>query len=795
MRHATGTFSRKKLKGLKVEGAPYSQGALIAGRYLVKDAIGAGPHGHVFRAQDKEIDVEVAIKVVTPKLVQTPDERRAFSKEIRLARKLSHQHLVRVYEDGEDQERPYFTMQYLDGLPLRRIIDLRKEKGQHFKVREVDPILSQIAAALDSAHKVGPHSDVRPENVIILPDLLKLTDFGLGLAIPRRPFANALKASRADAYLAPEYLHDGEVDGRADVYALGVLVGEMLAGVLPDGVAPSLRALNPEVPERIDAVYQRAVNPNALARFTRPTDLAGEFSEIAKTLPPPRPPSVKRPPAPEAARPRPTPMAAAPAVTGQVAKIARKPPPPPPEAIREPSNGSKGPAALEIVQPLPPPPVPSSEAPFLAKAQRPDSSRGSSPGLPAVEPRAAEPQAHRRPESTTRGLPLPRPLPRRRSRKSTAWLVGLIVVGVGAGAGGGVFILDLLNQPPEGRTAPPAPPPPVAEVPRPVEPPKPIVPPPPTAEELAKRAEQERIDKEAKAAEEEKKRVEDQEAERKRAEEARIEEEKKLAEEEKKKKAEEAKKRAETRKLVEAPRKPREPEHVAERPPPEPEKPLPRAPAVAVATPEERGEEEAAPVKQAGGTCPAGTKLIAAGSFRMGSSKDDPMMGFDEKALAVTETADYCIDLYEWPNQRGATPKSNVSYNQAEQLCRGKGKRLCTEEEWERACKGTGGSSRYPYGAAFDPDACNTRDADDADRMLAESGRFSRCRSGWGVSDLSGNLSEWTGTRFGPDVTERAVKGGAFNRPDYDTRCATRKPTSPDTREAALGFRCCADPR
>lgn len=157
MRQATATFSRRRPTSSSIEGAPYKPGDLVSNRYLIKDIVGIGPLGFVFRAHDKEIDVEVALKVINPKLCQTADERKGFAKQMRLSRKLSHPNLVRVYEEGEDQDRPYYTSQYLDGLTLRKIIDLRLQKGQFFSLREIEPILAQIAAALDGAHKVGPH--------------------------------------------------------------------------------------------------------------------------------------------------------------------------------------------------------------------------------------------------------------------------------------------------------------------------------------------------------------------------------------------------------------------------------------------------------------------------------------------------------------------------------------------------------------------------------------------------------------------------------------------------------------
>jgi formylglycine-generating enzyme required for sulfatase activity len=190
--------------------------------------------------------------------------------------------------------------------------------------------------------------------------------------------------------------------------------------------------------------------------------------------------------------------------------------------------------------------------------------------------------------------------------------------------------------------------------------------------------------------------------------------------------------------------------------------------------------------------CPGGMALVPTGHFRRGSHRDDPAMGFDEKAATHVEVQAYCIDLFEYPNAAGSKPRVQVNYLSAEASCRAQSKRLCTEEEWERACKGPR-NARYPYGNAFDPSVCNTRDAEDEARPLAPSGAFARCRSGYGVADLSGNVAEWTSSSFVPGAAERAVKGGASDRAESDARCAARKSAPPGGARPRLGFRCCAD--
>jgi formylglycine-generating enzyme required for sulfatase activity len=123
-----------------------------------------------------------------------------------------------------------------------------------------------------------------------------------------------------------------------------------------------------------------------------------------------------------------------------------------------------------------------------------------------------------------------------------------------------------------------------------------------------------------------------------------------------------------------------------------------------------------------------------------------------------------------------------------ESACRKSGRAL---HRWSgRVTKGPY-NARFPY-AAFDAKACNTQDENGADRPVSDAGASPRCRSGFGVYDLSGNVAEWTSTD-GPGG--KVTKGGAANRPDFDSRCGARKGKGAGTRDDFLGFRCCADPK
>jgi serine/threonine protein kinase len=128
---------------------------VIAGRYRIIELIGQGGVGAVYRARDNEVDVDVALKGVSPNLLQTEEEQKQFSKAVKAARKLQHPNIVRLYDEGSHLQpsRRFFTMKLLEGLTLRKIIRLRHDKQQAFSPEELGPIFHQLGEALDYAHK------------------------------------------------------------------------------------------------------------------------------------------------------------------------------------------------------------------------------------------------------------------------------------------------------------------------------------------------------------------------------------------------------------------------------------------------------------------------------------------------------------------------------------------------------------------------------------------------------------------------------------------------------------------
>ena len=166
--------------------------------------------------------------------------------------------------------------------------------------------------------------------------------------------------------------------------------------------------------------------------------------------------------------------------------------------------------------------------------------------------------------------------------------------------------------------------------------------------------------------------------------------------------------------------------------------------------------------------CPAGMRKISTSTTRTVAGHK------------VIEKGAFCIEPYEFPGA-GQKPKVNVDWFGATRACEGRGRRLCTSSEWKRACGGA-----YPYGKTYDPSACNTMGENGEEHDIKPSGTMKKCKSGYGIYDMSGNVSEWT--------ADKTINGGNAVNDDASAKCS-RSPKRLESSPASyVGFRCCADP-
>jgi hypothetical protein len=187
---------------------------------------------------------------------------------------------------------------------------------------------------------------------------------------------------------------------------------------------------------------------------------------------------------------------------------------------------------------------------------------------------------------------------------------------------------------------------------------------------------------------------------------------------------------------------------------------------------------------------------IPSGTLRAGSPLDEvPRLADVELPGTEIPLGGFYIDALPWPNEVGAIPSTNVARDEAGRLCATKGKRLCSELEWERACKGPD-NVRYEYGITYDSRVCAAgQPADSAARH--PSGDRAACHSAFGVREMHGGASEWTDSSWGRGSNRNAgvLRGGNDPAGEIASRCAFARPVAPESRSPSTGFRCCAGPR
>ncbi|MEX2182477.1 MAG: protein kinase [Gemmatimonadaceae bacterium] len=257
-------------------------GSRFAGRYEVKEILGEGGMGTVFKAVDTELGEVIAIKTLKGDFLdQDPTALERFKSEIRLARRISHRNVVRTHDLGESGGIYYITMEYVEGRSLRDLIKLRGK----VPVAVALSVGKQLARALEIAHEQGViHRDIKPHNMVVEPNgVLKVMDFGIARLATRPEQSGVTQAGMivgTPEYMSPEQVMGKELDARADIYSAGCVLYECVTGKPPitaetpyqliarllEDVPVPPRTLNPDVPPALDALIVEMLAKEPAAR-------------------------------------------------------------------------------------------------------------------------------------------------------------------------------------------------------------------------------------------------------------------------------------------------------------------------------------------------------------------------------------------------------------------------------------------------------------------------------------------------------------------------------------------------
>jgi hypothetical protein len=158
------------------------------------------------------------------------------------------------------------------------------------------------------------------------------------------------------------------------------------------------------------------------------------------------------------------------------------------------------------------------------------------------------------------------------------------------------------------------------------------------------------------------------------------------------------------------------------------------------------------------------------------------------EGMSTIEKGKFCIDTYEWPDKKGEIPRLGVTYDEAVKSCSETGKHLCTEREWETACRAENDLWNYPYGSKFQIDRCNTVGNAVVKNKPSSSGSFQTCAGRAGVFDMSGNAAEWT---LSTGKSNPFVYGGSWQTGEDESKCSSKVGLQKGTKYFYAGFRCC----
>ena len=284
-------------KTLETPAKGLTSGTTFASRYEVIEELGKGGMGRVYKALDKEINEEVAIKLLKPEIASDESTVERFRNELKFARKISHKNVCRMYHLSKEEETPYITMEYVPGEDLKSLV---KRKGK-LTDEEAISTAKQVWEGLVEAHRLGVvHRDLKPQNIMIDKEGdAKIMDFGIARSVEAPGVTQTGVMIGTPDYISPEQAEGEEADHRADIYSLGVILYEMVTGSLPFKGDTALsvalkhksklpsdpKKLNPKISEDLSRLILICMEKDRERRYQTAGELLSELDKIEKGIP------------------------------------------------------------------------------------------------------------------------------------------------------------------------------------------------------------------------------------------------------------------------------------------------------------------------------------------------------------------------------------------------------------------------------------------------------------------------------------------------------------------------------
>lgn len=272
-------------------------GSNFAGRYQVVEELGKGGMGKVYRVLDQKLNEEVALKLIKPEIALDKKTVERFSHELKVARKIVHKNVARMFDLNEEKGTHYITMEYVRGEDLKRLI----RKIGEFSAGKAVSVAKQVCEGLAEAHRLGiVHRDLKPQNIMVDEEgNVRIMDFGIARTLREKGITGAGVLVGTPEYMSPEQVEGREIDERSDIYSLGIVLFEMVTGRAPfEGdtplsvalkqkteVPPHPKKLNPQLPEALDNLILRCLEKDKAKRYQSAKDVLSDLNNVEAGLP------------------------------------------------------------------------------------------------------------------------------------------------------------------------------------------------------------------------------------------------------------------------------------------------------------------------------------------------------------------------------------------------------------------------------------------------------------------------------------------------------------------------------